>query len=257
MSLEKFDLSGRRAVVTGAGRGIGATIATTLADAGAEIVVVDIDHSAAEETAAVITSRGGVAYARATDLTEPERVEELATEIERHLGAVDILINNAGIVIVKGPLETESSDWLKTMNVNVNAMFYCSKAFGRAMVERKNGAIVNIGSICGIVATVPQNTPSYIASKGAVHMMTKSLAAAWARFNVRVNAVAPGYVETDMTIPFRPQMPDWFDKWEEMTPMGRLAQPHEIASAVHFLASDAASYCTGAILSVDGGYTAL
>lgn len=257
MFMERFRLDGRRAVVTGAGRGIGAMIAQALSEAGAEIVVVDVDPNSAADTAGKLTAAGHKAHYRQADLTSPEIVEALCADVEAAVGPVDILVNNAGIVIVKSPLDTEADEWLKTMDVNVNAMFYCSKAFGGRMVERGGGAIVNLGSICGFVATVPQNTPSYIASKGAVHLMTKSLACAWADSKVRVNAVAPGYVESEMTGPFRKEFPHWYDRWINMTPMGRLAKADEIASAVLFLASDAASYCTGSILSVDGGYTSL
>ena len=257
MFMERFRLDGRRAVITGAGRGIGATIALALAEAGADVVVVDIDENGAEATAGKLVKAGYNAHARQADLTRPEIVDALCADIESAVGPVDILVNNAGIVIVKSPLETDVDAWLRTMDVNVNAMFYCSRAFGEGMVARGAGAIVNLGSICGFVATVPQNTPSYMTSKGAVHMMTKSLACAWATSKVRVNAVAPGYVESDMTTPFRKEFPHWYDRWIDMTPMARLGKPDEIAAAVLFLASDAASYCTGTILSVDGGYTSL
>lgn len=257
MMLERFGLKDRRAVVTGGGRGLGRVIASTLADAGAEVVVLDLDGGAAESVGAELTSAGHVAHAFAIDVTKQDDVEALQRRIESEIGEVDVLVNNAGIVIVKDALETSGDEWRRTMNVNVNAMFYCSQSFGRAMVARGRGAIVNIGSLCGIVSTVPQNTPSYIASKGAVHMLTKSLATGWAKSGVRVNAVAPAYLETEMTTPFRAEKPDWFERWESMTPMGRLGGLEEVASAVLFLASDAASYTTGAILSVDGGYTAL
>jgi galactitol 2-dehydrogenase (L-tagatose-forming) len=257
MFMERFRLDGRRAVVTGAGRGIGAIIARALAEAGAEIVIVDVEAYSAVETAGKLTAKGHKVHPRQADVIKPEVVDALRADIESTVGPVDILVNNAGIGIVKSPLETEVDLWLRTMDVNVNAMFYCSKAFGAGMVARGAGAIVNLGSICGFVATVPQNSPSYITSKGAVHLMTKSLACAWAKYNVRVNAVAPGYILSEMTRPLREEFPHWHDRWIDMTPMERLGKPDEIASAVLFLASDAASYCTGTILSVDGGYTSL
>ena len=143
------------------------------------------------------------------------------------------------------------------MSVNSDAPFWCSRAFGRHMIARGSGNIVNIGSMCGIIVTQPQNNTCYIASKGALHMMTKSLACAWAKYNVRVNAVAPGYIATEMLTDFQSNRSAWNDRWIQQTPMGRLGTPQEIASAVLFLASSASSYCAGAILSVDGGYTSL
>jgi len=256
MYLEKFRLDGRRAVVTGGGRGIGADISRALAEAGAEVVIVDIDGTTAEQTASTLTAAGHVAYHRQADLTKADLVETLADNITREIGRIDILVNNAGIVIVMDPLETSVEAWKRTMEVNVDAVFYCSQAFGRRMVEQRSGSIVNIGSLAGFVATRPQNPVPYATSKGAVHMLTKSLAVAMAPHNVRVNAVAPSYIATPMTSEETAggELEAWVKVWMDMTPMGRFGQPQEVAAAVLFLASEAASFCTGAILPVDGGY---
>ena len=133
-------------------------------------------------------------------------------------------------------------------------MFYLCKAFGKIFIKQKKGNIVNIGSNSGIVVDKPQPQASYNSSKAAVHQMTKSLACEWAKYNIRVNAIAPGYVATEMTLLGR-KKPEWFKFWIEMTPMKRLAMPSEIASVALFLASESSSYCTGSIISVDGGYT--
>jgi NAD(P)-dependent dehydrogenase (short-subunit alcohol dehydrogenase family) len=140
------------------------------------------------------------------------------------------------------------------MDVNVNGTFWCCRAFGRHMIERGKGSIVNLGSMSGLIVNRPQTAPAYMASKGAVHKLTKALAAEWAKNGVRVNALAPGYVATDMTLKMR-ERPELFNVWLEMNPMGRLGETSEIAAAVLFLASPASSYVTGAILSIDGGYT--
>jgi len=256
MYLEKFSLHGRRALVTGSGRGIGAEIARALAEAGAEVVIVDIDGAAAEEAASVLRSDGHAAHHRQVDLSDADAVEALAEDVTNSVGAIDILVNNAGIVLVADPLETSAADWKRTMEVNSDAVFYCSKAFGSRMKKEGSGSIVNIGSLAGIVATRPQNPVAYATSKGAVHMLTKSLAVALAPHGVRVNAVAPSYVASAMIDPEKAsgEFAEWYRVWMDMTPMARLGQPEEVASAVLFLASDAASFCTGAILPVDGGY---
>ncbi|WP_176596510.1 MULTISPECIES: SDR family NAD(P)-dependent oxidoreductase [Sphingobium] len=252
MYLERFRLDGRRALVTGGGRGIGAEIARALAEAGAEVVIVDIDGETAQQTASALVAAGRVAHHRQADLTQADRVEALAEDV----GPIDILVNNAGIVLVMDPLETTAAAWKRTMEVNVDAVFYCSQAFGRRMVERGAGSIVNIGSLAGFGGLRPQNPLPYCTSKGAVHTLTKSLAVAFAPHNVRVNAVAPSYIAAPMTDPAEigGEVRAWAEVWMDMTPMGRFGKQEEVAAAVLFLASDAASYCTGAIVPVDGGY---
>jgi NAD(P)-dependent dehydrogenase (short-subunit alcohol dehydrogenase family) len=256
MYFDKFGLSGRKAAVTGGGRGIGAEIARALAEAGAEVIILDIDAETAEETATELTADGHVAHYRQVDLTKPDVVEALVVDLLDSVGPIDILVNNAGIVLVVDPLETSAEDWKRTMEVNVDAVFYCSQAFGRQMIKRGSGSIVNIGSLAGFGGLRPQNPLPYCTSKGAVHSLTKSLAVAFAPHNVRVNAVAPSYIATAMTGPEKigGQVQEWAKVWIDMTPMGRFGRAEEVAAAVLFLASDAASYCTGVILPVDGGY---
>lgn len=252
--MEKFGLAGKRALVTGGGRGIGLEIARALGEAGAAVIIAELDENSATAAASDLGARGVQASYRVIDVTKPDAVTALADDLNADQ-PIDILINNAGIARIAEALDTSDEDWLATMRVNSDAAFWCSRAFGRHMVARRSGNIVNIGSMCGLVVTQPQNNTAYITSKGAVHMMTKSLACAYAKHNVRVNAVAPGYVATEMTLPLKIENSSWYDRWVEQTPLGRLAEPHEVAGAVLFLASAAASYCTGTILSVDGGYT--
>lgn len=256
MYLSKFDLTGRRAIVTGGAQGIGLEIARALAEAGADIIIVDIDNDSAERATQTLAIAGHRAHYRTADLADAAAVETLADEISQAIGEVDILINNAGIAIVTDPLDTSVEDWKRTMAVNTDAVYFCAKAFGRRMMAKGKGAIVNIGSLAGMVATRPQNPVAYATSKGAVHMLTKSLAVAFASHGVRVNAVAPSYVASTMIDPEKAsgEFAEWYRVWMDMTPMARLGQPDEVASAVLFLASDAASFCTGAILPVDGGY---
>jgi len=256
MYLKRFRLDGRRAVVTGGGRGIGAEIARALAEAGAEVVIVDIDGATAEQTASALTDSGHIAHYRQADLTKVDLVETLAADITLKVGPIDILVNNAGIVLVMDPLETTAEAWKRTMEVNIDAVFYCSQSFGRRMVDQGSGSIVNVGSLAGFGGLRPQNPLPYCTSKGAVHAFTKTLAVAFAPHKVRVNAVAPSYIAAPMTDPEKVggQVQEWAKVWMDLTPMGRFGRAEEVAAAVLFLASDAASYCTGAILPVDGGY---
>ena len=191
----------------------------------------------------------------ALDVTDSVAVTKAADTIVAERGRVDILINSAGIARLNSALETSDDEWRAVMDLNVNGMFWCCRAFGRHMVAAGKGAIVNLGSMSGLIINRPQTAPSYMASKGAVHMLTKALAVEWAKNGVRVNALAPGYISTDMTLKMR-ERPELFNVWLEMTPMGRLGETSEVAAAVLYLASPASGYVTGAILSIDGGYTA-
>jgi NAD(P)-dependent dehydrogenase (short-subunit alcohol dehydrogenase family) len=249
-AVEKFRLDGRKALVTGGARGIGRAISFALAGAGASVTVADIDGPAAENTAATIGEHGASATALVLDVTDVAAVEAAA----KASADVDILINNAGLVTNAPALETTDADWRRVLSVDLDGVFICSRAFGRAMAARRLGAIVNIGSMAGDIVVYPQGQPAYNAAKAGVAMLTKSLAAEWAKSGVRVNAVAPGYTATELTLLGRSK-PEWFQTWLDRTPMGRLGEPDEIAAAVLFLASDAASFMTGSIVTVDGGYT--
>jgi NAD(P)-dependent dehydrogenase (short-subunit alcohol dehydrogenase family) len=256
MYLEKLDLTGRIAVVTGAGQGIGEACATALAEAGATVVVADMDASRVEACAARLKDKGHTAHGATVDVTNSAAVAALADKVVAEHGRVDILVNNAGVAKSDVRAEDTSDEhWRFHMDVNLDGLFWCCREFGRKMLDAGSGSIVNIGSMSGFIVNKPQPQSFYNASKAAVHHLTKSLAAEWGRRGVRVNAVAPTYIETPLTKFGIEEDPEMYKVWLEMTPMGRVGQPDEIASVVHFLASDAASLMTGSIVVADGGYT--
>jgi NAD(P)-dependent dehydrogenase (short-subunit alcohol dehydrogenase family) len=256
MYLEKMKLGERVAVVTGAGQGIGAACARALGEAGATVIVADMAADKAQATTAELRGVGIKAYAVTLDVTDSKAVDAVADKVVKDHGRVDILVNNAGVARSDVRAEDTSDEhWRFHMDVNVDGVFWCCRAFGRHMLKRGSGAIVNIGSMSGFIVNKPQPQSFYNASKAAVHHLTKSLAAEWGKRGVRVNAVAPTYIETPLTSFGINENPEMYKTWLEMTPMGRVGQPEEIASVVLFLASDSASLLTGSIVLADGGYT--
>ncbi|KAA5606288.1 SDR family oxidoreductase [Roseospira marina] len=256
MYMEKLSLAGQVAVVTGGGQGIGAACAEALGEAGATVIVADMLADRAEAAVAALKGRGLKAQGVTVDVTKSAEVDAAAAAIKAEHGRIDILVNNAGVAKSDVPAEETSDEhWRFHMDVNVDGLFWCCRAFGRIMLAQGKGSIVNIGSMSGLIVNKPQPQSFYNASKAAVHQLTKSLAAEWAARGVRVNSVAPTYIETPLTAFGIKENPEMYKVWLDMTPMGRVGQPDEVASAVHFLASDAASLITGAILSTDGGYT--
>ena len=255
MYLQKYDLKGRVAVVTGGGQGIGFACAQALGEAGAHVVVGEIRPERVAEAVAQLQALGISASGDTLDVTDSASVAALAAKVGREHGGASILVNNAGIAESDVRAEdTTDAHWRKHMAVNLDGLFYCCREFGRGMLERGAGSIVNIGSMSGFIVNKPQPQSFYNASKAAVHHLTKSLAAEWGARGVRVNAVAPTYIETPLT-KFGMQNEAMAQTWLEMTPMHRVGQPEEIASVVLFLASEAASLLTGSIVLADGGYT--
>jgi NAD(P)-dependent dehydrogenase (short-subunit alcohol dehydrogenase family) len=247
--LDTFDLSGKVAVVTGGNRGLGEAWVQSLVDVGATVVIAARDEDRSRATAERIGAAVDTEHLDVRDGDDVRRA--LDTIVGRH-GRVDVLVNNAGACVHRPALEVTDAEWDAVIDVNLNGLWRCSQTFGRHMVDNGGGVIVNIGSISAQIVNRPQMQPAYNASKAAVHQLTKSLAAEWAPFGVRVNALAPGYTKTEMA---PVDQPEFRARWIEDAPMQRYALPDELGPALVFLASDASSFMTGATLVVDGGYT--
>ena len=245
-----FSLDDRIALVTGGARGIGFASAQALKEHGAKVVIIDINAELGQQAAQKLGSDF-----IAADLTKSDQVRQAVGSIVEKYGRIDVALNNAGIAVNVPSEECSDEDWLRVININLNAVFYCCREFGKVMLQQGRGSIINLASMSGVISNTPQPQSAYNASKAGVILLTKSLAGEWAKRGVRVNSISPGYIGTEMTKLGMSQS-DWYQRWLEFTPMGRLGEPQEVANVVVFLASDASSYFTGSNLLVDGGYTA-
>jgi NAD(P)-dependent dehydrogenase (short-subunit alcohol dehydrogenase family) len=250
--LDKFSLRGKVAIVTGGNRGVGRAIALGFAEAGAAVAVVARDEKKSEETLAEVRGMGANAIAVTANVAERSDLEAMLATVTDELGPVDVLVNNAGIGFHADALTLDDSDWRRVFDTNLDAVWMACQIVGRQMVARKAGSIINSGSISGFIVNRPQWHSPYGIAKAAVHHLTKSLAAEWASKGVRVNAIAPGYVKTEIA---SKEYDDYRHYWRDEVPMQRYATPDEIAPIALLLASDAGSFITGSVFVVDGGYT--
>ncbi len=250
-----FALDGRTAIVTGGNQGLGKAFAFALADAGARVAIVGRSAERNTAVAAEAAEAGHDFLSITADITDDDDVARMTREaLDGFDGRIDILVNNAGTCYHNESFAVTDEEWQSVWDLNVRALWKATISVGAHMRDAGGGSIVNIGSMSGIIVNRPQWQPAYNASKAAVHHLSKSLAVEWAPYKIRVNALAPGYVKTEMAPVDRP---DFQRYWVEDAPQQRFALPEEIAPSVVFLASDAASFITGSVLVADGGYTAV
>jgi NAD(P)-dependent dehydrogenase (short-subunit alcohol dehydrogenase family) len=253
--LQAFSLQGRTAVVTGGGNGIGKAVAIGLARSGAHVVVMDHEFSSAQSVVSEIVKEGLSASAICVDVKDEAQVDQAMKQAYEQHQRLDILINNAGIAIRKPSIELALADWNRVLEVNLTGVFLCARSAARFMITQGSGAIVNTASIMGLSGGGLYPNISYQSTKGAIVNLTRALAVEWAPHQIRVNAIAPTWVETDFIKSLMAQ-PDLIEKIKGITPLGRLAKPEDIVGAVVFLCSPCSSMVTGHTLAVDGGFLA-
>jgi NAD(P)-dependent dehydrogenase (short-subunit alcohol dehydrogenase family) len=249
--LDRFSLAGKTALVTGAGQGIGQAFSMALAEAGADVAVVDINPTTAAEVAGDIAALGVRAMALTVDVRDSDQVQGMVDTIMDRWGHLDIGVNNAGIGSWAAGEEMTDEQWRSVMSINLDAVFYCCRAEGRAMLAQGHGKIINTASMSARIVNRPQKQVSYNASKAGVVHLTRSLATEWADRGICVNCISPGYTRTSLVGQVAHLVPGWLQD----TPMGRMAETSDLQGALVYLASPASDYVTGHELVVDGGFT--
>ena len=249
--LESFSLAGKRAIVTGASRGLGRAMATALAEAGADVVCASSTRDGAAQTAAAIRALGRQAWTAHADLADRAQVERMIADVEHIAPSIDILVNNGGTIARAPAVRYSDEEWDRVLRTNLDSTWRLCQAFGRAMLERGAGKIINVASVLSFTGGV--TVPAYTASKHAVAGLTKALANEWAAHNVQVNAIAPGYFKTDNTRRLQDD-PARFAEISARIPTARWGEPGDLAGAAVFLASRASDYVNGHVLVVDGGW---
>ena len=254
-AIELFNLTGRKALVTGAGRGIGRVLAISLAQIGCDIAILEKNVKDGSNVAEEIKKLGRKAVAIKVDVTKKADVEKAFSAAAKQLGRLDIVINNAGVCIHEAAEDTPEEHYDFVVDTDMKGVFLCCQAAAALMKPQKKGSIINIASMSGSIANYPQKQAHYNAAKAGVILLTKCLAVEWVDYGIRVNSISPGYTRTEMTVKL--SAPEMIAQWESMIPMRRMADPQELAGAAIYLASDASSYTTGSDIIVDCGYTAL
>lgn len=253
--IEKMRLDGRSIFVTGGARGIGKSVATAFAEAGADLAIVDVDIDEAKKTAAELAEKNNVrAIAIKTDVTDPGQVDAMVKEVVDTYGKLDAAFCNAGICINVAAEEMSFEQWKKVIDINLTGVFLTAQAAGKQMLKQGKGSIINTASMSGHIVNVPQPQCAYNASKAGVIQLTKSMAVEWATKGVRVNCISPGYIGTEL-ITNDKNLTSLIEKWNEMAPMHRLGKPEELQAICVYLAGDASSFTTGSDFVVDGAFT--
>lgn len=252
--LESLRLDGKKALVTGAAQGIGKAAATGFAEAGADVAIVDVNIAKAEETAKKIAAETGRdVFAVYADQTKPEDVKKMMNTILDRFGRLDIAFCNAGICTIMPGEEMTYEVWSKVIDVNLTGTFLMNQAAGQVMLKQGGGSIINTASMSGHIVNVPQPQCAYNASKAGVIQLTKSLAVEWAKKNVRVNCISPGYINTEILQ--QPSLKPLIEQWMPQTPIGRMGETDELKAILVFLASDTSKFATGSDIVIDGAFT--
>lgn len=253
--IEKMRLDGKKIFVTGGARGIGKSVATAFAEAGADLAIVDVDIEEAKKTANELEANNGVrAIAVKTDVTSPTEVNAMIETILDTYGRIDVAFCNAGICMNVPAEEMTYEQWKKVLDINLSGVFLTAQAAGKVMIKQGGGSIINTASMSAHIVNVPQPQCSYNASKAGVIQLTKSLAIEWAEKNVRVNCISPGYIGTELTLN-SPTLIPLIEQWNAMAPLGRMGKPEELQSICVYLAGDTSTFTTGADFQIDGAFT--
>ncbi|GAB3280406.1 SDR family NAD(P)-dependent oxidoreductase [Parasphingorhabdus pacifica] len=250
MGTDVFSLRDKVALVTGGGQGIGLEIAKSLRSAGAHVVIGEINAETGKRAADDLEGD----FVR-LDVTDSGQVADAVRQIVDDHGRIDVSVHNAGMVRNEPAEEMSDDSWRSVMGLNLDAVFWCCREVGKVMLAQGSGSIINIASMSGLISNHPQPQVSYNTSKAGVIMLTKSLAGEWSGRGVRVNSISPGYTGTDLLKQVEVTQPEWFRSWVTQTPMGRVAEPHELGPVAVFLAAEASSFVTGSNVVADGGFT--
>lgn len=252
------DLEGKVAVVTGGARGLGLQTAGALARHGVHVALLDVLPEVTDSAAALAREHGVPTTALRADVTDERALAEAFEQVRTELGRAQLLVNAAGVTVWEDSVDVSKESWQRVLDVNLTGTFLSCQAFARGcLADGVPGAVVNVSSMSGRVVNVPQHQASYHASKAGVDMLTKALAVEWAPVGIRVNAIAPGYVLSDMTRQFTEANPDLAERWTAMVPAGRMAEPADLEGLVLLLCSDRSSYLVGQSIVIDGAYTAV
>ena len=255
MKNDLFSLRNYCSIITGGAQGLGKSMAMALASYGSNIVIADINIALAKKTAQEFKKKKVEAIALKMDVRDENQINEVVKSTLKTFEKIDVLINNAGTVKHINAEDMSFKDWQEVMDINLNGVFKVSKAVGIEMIKKNHGSIINISSMSGVIVNNPQNQVSYNVSKAGVIMLTKSLASEWAKYNIRVNTIAPGYMNIGLAEEFFKKKTNMAEKWVSLTPMGRPGEPEELGGIAVYLASKASSYVTGGVFTIDGGYT--